>query len=47
MFVSLFILAFLVEAFHVWYIASKIISMLIAFNLNYYLQKRHTFSKNF
>ena len=43
--ISLVILAFLVEVFGIWYILAKIISMLVAFNSNYYFHKKYTFSE--
>lgn len=42
--ISLGMLALLVEIFGLWYIPARIISMLIAFNLNYFIHKRYTFS---
>jgi len=42
--ISLAILAFLVEVLGLWYILARIISMLIAFNFNYFVHKRYTFS---
>ena len=42
--ISLGILAFLVEFLGLWYILARIASMLIAFNFNYFVHKRYTFS---
>jgi putative flippase GtrA len=42
--ISLLILAFLVEVLDVWYIFAKIVSMLLAFNFNYYIHKNYTFA---
>jgi len=42
--ISLGILALLVEIFGWWYILARIIAMLIAFNFNYFMHKRYTFS---
>ncbi|MFC1872244.1 GtrA family protein [Chloroflexota bacterium] len=41
--ISLGILAVFVEVFGLWYILARIISMLIAFNFNFYIHKRYTF----
>jgi putative flippase GtrA len=43
LFVSLVIFTCLVEIFNIWYLISRVISMLSVVNLNYYLHKRITF----
>lgn len=42
---SLGILALLVEVFGLWYILGRIISMLFAFNFNFFLHNRYTFAR--